>query len=366
MIPWHKRLEGLAKRALARVAVLLFWRPRRQERVAARLGVASRILLVRIDDRLGEALLLTPLISSLRRQPRSPTVDVLVHQRTARVLEGHPELQRVLSLDRRALAIGALAPGVRAIRRAGPWDVVVDCGNWEVPSVTSALVSRLVAGPAVVIGPAVEPTGRLHDVEVPRLPDTASELRQRLHLLSPIPGVIQLPTLSFRAPRTGPALELMLTKVRERPHAVLIPGGRLGWRRIPPEIFAAAARALNSDGRTVIVGWGPGEEELARTVVAASAGARLAPPTDLDGLAALLAAAGCTVCNNSGPMHLSVAVGAPTLALFLRMDPERWGYSQPPHRVLDLTPLEAEPDRGTAAVVAAVASFLAGLRSRAG
>jgi heptosyltransferase-3 len=366
MIPWHKRLEGLAKLALARLAAVLLSRSDRQHGASARVANACRILLVRIDDRVGEALLLTPLISSLRRQPRSPTVDVLVHQRTARVLEGHPEVQRVLPLDRRALAFGGLAPGIRAVRRAGPWDVVVDCGNWEVPSVTSAIVSRLVAGPAVVIGPAVEPTGKLHDIEVPRLPDTASELRQRLHLLSPIPGMIQLPTVSFRTPRAGAALASVLTELRERPHAVLIPGGRLGWRRIPPQIFGAAARALTSRGRTVIVGWGPGEEELARTVVEAAPGVRLAPATDLDGLAALLAAAGCTVCNNSGPMHLSVAVGAPTLALFLRMDSERWGYSQPPHRVLDLTPLAGEPDRGAAAVVAAVASFLDGLRSRAG
>jgi heptosyltransferase-3 len=366
MIPWHKRLEGLAKRSLARVAGLLFRRPGRKERPAVQLLDASRVLLVRIDDRLGEVLLLTPLVSSLRRHPRSPAVDVLVHQRTARVLEGHPDLRRVLAFDRRLLALGPLSPGIRAIRRAGPWDVVVDCGNWEVPSVTSALVSRLVAGPARLIGPAVEPTGVLHDLEVPRLPETTSELKQRLHLLSPISGLVPWPAVSFRAPRPQPSLAPLLAELRERPHAVVIPGGRLGWRRIPPETLAAAARALTSHGRPVILGWGPGEEELARTVAAAVSGARLAPATDLDGLAALLAAAGCTVCNNSGPMHLSVAVGAPTLALFLHMDPERWGYSEPPHRVLDLTPLEGDPDRAVTAVVAAVAGFLGGLPSRAG
>jgi lipopolysaccharide heptosyltransferase III len=366
MIPWHKRLEGLGKRFLARVAGLLFRRAGRRDRAAGQLLTASRVLLVRIDDRLGEALLLTPLISSLRRGPRSPAVDVLVHQRTARVLEGHPDVERVLALDRRGLALGPLSPGIRAIRRAGPWDLVVDCGNWEVPSVTSALVSRLVAGPATLIGPAVEPTGSLHDLQIPRLLDTCSELKQRLNLLSALPGVVPVPAVSFRAPRPQAALASLLAELRERPHAVVVPGGRLGWRRIPPQIFAVAARALTSLGRAVIVGWGPGEEELARTVVETVSGARLAPATDLDGLAALLAAAGCTVCNNSGPMHLSVAVGAPTLALFLHMDPERWGYSEPPHRVLDLTPLEGDPDRAAAAVGTAVAGFLGGLRSRAG
>jgi ADP-heptose:LPS heptosyltransferase len=87
-------------------------------------------------------------------------------------------------------------------------------------------------------------------------------------------------------------------------------------------------------------------------------GAQLAPPTDLDGLAALLAAAGCTVCNNSGPMHLSVAVGAPTLALFLKMDPERWGYLEQPHAVVDLTQVIDDPVRSSEEVERAVRTFL--------
>ena len=60
-------------------------------------------------------------------------------------------------------------------------------------------------------------------------------------------------------------------------------------------------------------------------------------------------------------MHLSVAVGAPTLALFLKMDAERWGYAQPPHRLLDLTPIQASGDGGASTVVGAVDGFLAGL-----
>ncbi|HSP18066.1 MAG TPA: glycosyltransferase family 9 protein, partial [Myxococcaceae bacterium] len=352
MQPWHKRLEGTGKRALARVAALAFRRP-----AGALPSGVRRVLLVRIDDRVGQALLMTPLATALKRLRPTPDVDLLVHQRTARVLEGHPDMDRLFALDRRFLALGALAPGIRAVRSAGPWDVVVDCGNWEIPGVTSALVSRLVAGTARVIGPAVAPTGPLHDVAVPARPDTQSELAQRLHLLSPLldPPAL-LPT--FRAPRVPDSLVPVLDQVRAGPHAVLVPGGRLGWRRIPPELFAVAGRALAELGRTVVVAWGPGEEELAASVVAAVPGAQLAPPTDLDGLAALLAAARCTVCNNSGPMHLSVAVGAPTLALFLRMDPERWGYLERPHAVLELTSVLENATRAGEAMDRAVRGWL--------
>jgi ADP-heptose:LPS heptosyltransferase len=314
------------------------------------------VLLVRVDERVGEALLTTPLALGLKQLSPPPAVDVLAHRKTARVLEGHPAIDRLLTLDRALLGLGPLAPGVRAVRAAGPWDVVIDCANWEVPSVTSALVSRLVAGDALVIGPAVAPTGPLHDVAVLARTDTRSELAQRLHLLSPLlvpPHLLP----SFRTPRVPDSLRPFLERVRATPHAVLVPGGRLGWRRIPPALFAIAGRALAELGRVPIVAWGPGEEALSREVVAAIPGARLAPPTDLDQLAAVLAAAGCTVTNNSGPMHLSVAVGAPTLALFLKMDPERWGYLEAPHAVLDLTGVIGDPALGSRELEQAVKGF---------
>ena len=356
MQPWNKRLEGTGKRALARMAARVFQRPA----PALPAGV-RRVLLVRIDDRLGEALLTTPLALGLKQIQPTPVVEVLVHEKTARVLDGHPAIDRILTLDRRALALGPLAPGIRAARAAGRWDVVVDCGNWEVPAVTSALVSRLVAGDKQVIGPAVAPTGPLHDVAVPALADTRSELAQRLHLLSPL---VDPPLLlpSFRAPRISDSRKPFLDRVQATPHAVLVPGGRLGWRRIPPALFSLAGRVLTGLGRSVVVAWGPGEEQLAREVTTGVPGARLAPPTNLDELAALLAAAGCTVCNNSGPMHLSVAVGAPTLALFLRMDPERWGYRFPPHGVLDLTSVIEDDSRAERAVDLAVRDFAAAMK----
>ena len=51
MQPWHKRLEGTGKRALAKVAALVF----RRAAPALPAGL-RRVLLVRIDDRVGEAL----------------------------------------------------------------------------------------------------------------------------------------------------------------------------------------------------------------------------------------------------------------------------------------------------------------------
>jgi len=319
-----KQVEWFAKLALAALVAALAGRPGRPARARAALAAPGprRVLLVRVDNRVGEALLMTPLLDALHA--RGHRVEALVHPRVRRVLDGHPALARLWDTSRRGRVLGQL--------RREAFEVVVNCGNWEVAAATSAIASRLVAPRAALLGPANAPSRWLVDVPVPPLPGVKSEVRQRLHLLSPLLGEGLDPTLSFRPLAPGPA------PAGGRPYAVVNPGGRLGYRRLPPATFAAAARALLVAGVTPVVAWGPGEEALAGAVAAAAPGALVAPPTDLSQLASLLAGARLAVTNNTGPMHLAVAVGCPTLALFLHMDVARWGHG-PPHRMLDLTPL---------------------------
>lgn len=334
---WLKPLEVAAKLLLAVVASLLLWRPGRKARAKSLLAAPKRVLVVRLDNRVGEALLTTPVFAALKKRPNPPEVYALVHAKAARVLEGHPHLDGVLAFDRRGLALGALAPGIRALRRQ-QFDAVVSCATWSEPSVTAALVSRLVAPRSALVGPSMFPSGWVCDVAVPPRADTRSEAEQRLHLASPLslpPGPARL---SFRPPRATPAVEAFAAGLK-RPFAVVNPGGRLDFRRVPPPVFAAAARALSEAGVQPVVTWGPGEEAMAGEVLRGAPGAAKAPPTNLDELAFLMKGSKLVVCNNTGPMHLSVAVGAPTLSLFLKMEVARWSHDYPPHALVDLTPL---------------------------
>jgi ADP-heptose:LPS heptosyltransferase len=122
--------------------------------------------------------------------------------------------------------------------------------------------------------------------------------------------------------------EWLATHAGERPLVGIWPGSRKLERRWPVGHYARLARSLiNQRSASVVVLWGPGEERLRDDLVAAAGSASLpAPATDLDDLAGLLRNLDLLVTNDTGPMHLSVAVGTPTVCLFATGDPVRWGH----------------------------------------
>jgi heptosyltransferase-3 len=320
------------------------------------LAKAQRVILVRLDNRVGEALLLTPLVSALAGRFE---LELLVHPKCVRVLEGLPRVKTVTGFERRWLRFGPFGRELRRLRRWTRGAVVVNAANWAAHSGTAAVVSRLISPRSCVVGPVARPGGLLMDVAVPPRADTDNEVLQRLELLRPLLaplGAEPEGRLGFRTPRPSVAVEAF-AGAQTGPWVVVNPGGRLTERRVPSAVFSAACRWLIARGFVALVTWGPGEELLAAGVLAGAPGAVQAPPTSLDELAWLMQRAAVVLCNNTGPMHLSVAVGAPTVALFYRMPPSRWGHAGPAHRTVDLSEV-GDGSAMEAAVVAALASAL--------
>jgi lipopolysaccharide heptosyltransferase I len=110
-------------------------------------------------------------------------------------------------------------------------------------------------------------------------------------------------------------------------YVVLSPGG--GWRSKcwPVERFGSLCRKIQESlGFRCVINVGPGEEDLAAAVRSASGDARpVVYQGSLGQLMALLRGATCVVGGDTGPLHLAVALGTKTVALFGPMDPARNG-----------------------------------------
>jgi heptosyltransferase-2 len=114
---------------------------------------------------------------------------------------------------------------------------------------------------------------------------------------------------------------------RARPLLGLSPGANWETKRWPAERFGQLAALALQQGVQVAVQGSDDERALTREVVRAAPGAvDLSGQLDLRALGGFVARCTAFVANDSGPMHLSRALGVPTLALFGSTDPEMFEF----------------------------------------
>lgn len=279
---------------------------------------------------LGDTLLCTPAIARLAERFR---VEVLVHQRNLALFQGNPAVSRVIAYRNNQpwrWLLGLKLAGARYhrvlvmhanddLKKLLPllrYEEAANGQGWEDPG------SRLTAVP---IDPA------LHVIEKRlALAAWAGASKGFLHMS------IYLTDDEREQGRQW------LARQGEAPKGwvFMCPGAALKYKRWPAERFGAlAARLLERDHRVAIMG-SDGEADLADQVEAAC-GRQLtrALGLDLRLAGALLSRAELLVTNDTGPMHLAQAVGAPTLALFGPSDPVTIGPRRDPQAVLTAPPL---------------------------
>jgi heptosyltransferase I len=109
---------------------------------------------------------------------------------------------------------------------------------------------------------------------------------------------------------------------------VLNPGAGKAGKLWPEERFVELGRELIARGYQVVVSWGPGELDLARSIAKGS-GAELLAETNLRELSFVLRSARLMVAGDTGPLHIAAALGTPVVGLFGPTDPRRNGpYGQ--------------------------------------
>jgi len=106
---------------------------------------------------------------------------------------------------------------------------------------------------------------------------------------------------------------------------LLTPGAGWGAKQWPAERYGYVTKRLAEDGLKSLVNFGPGEENLVRTVEATSAGAAEGIACSIAELIALTRHARLFIGGDTGPMHLAAALGIPVVAIFGPTNPARNG-----------------------------------------
>ncbi len=309
---------------LARFLLWIAWGllPLPPEFEPLRADSVRRLLVVRTDDRVGNALLTIPLVRALQKALPHAQVDLLLAARRAVVAEGLPAL-RIVRFEktdawRRPLRFWRWLRSLRA-----QYDVVIDAAHWHAFSATSALLSRWAASRRVI--GVNRGSDRLYTdmVFVPE-PGTP-EVEAKMQLAIPLGLRLEAPPMETALGRGPAPFDLPPRFIAVNPGARKEDHRWNGFRTLVTKLPLPP-----------VVVWGPGEEQLA-----AGVGGILAPPTDLDQLAAVFRRAALVVTNDSGPMHLAVACGAPVVGFFLDDDGLRWASPGPRFRAVVRPTVEA-------------------------
>ncbi len=117
--------------------------------------------------------------------------------------------------------------------------------------------------------------------------------------------------------------------------AGIVPDAKYHSKSWPEKNFIRLAGMLGEQlGLRAVVLWGPGEEGMADRITAAVPGAVKSPPMGIARLGAVINRLTVLVGVDSGPKHLAVMQGIPTVTLFGPTDPRVWDPMTQKHRVI--------------------------------
>ena len=279
------------------------------------------ILIVRLGA-LGDVVHAVPAAAALRKAFPEAGIDWLVDAKHRDIVDLVTAIDRTITLDSPTLA--GWTTVLRALRRTS-YDIAIDLQGL----LKSAVLARG-SGASRVVGFSIwhlrEKTARPFYSDAHKA-EGGHVIAKNLRLLRAV-GVEDDEIRFPLADVASPALERLRQAVPAgRPFALLNAGAAWPNKRWPPERFGELASFLrDACGLTPVVLWGPGEERLADTVIAASSNTAIAAPaTGIADLVALARASALIVSGDTGPLHIATAVGTPTVSLFGPTDPERNG-----------------------------------------
>lgn len=290
-----------------------------------------RILIVRLSA-LGDAIHGLPVACALRHSMPNAKIGWVVEGRTAELLEGHPAIDHVVRTPRGWLKSPRAVLDLRQRLQKLRFDIAID-----LQCLTKSAIAARLSGARRRMGMAGEDGREFSQWLHNDLVDVQGEhvVDRYLSMLRPLG--IKAPAVQFDLPDLPAGAKaanriLAAEGLTAGQFAILNPGA--GWpsKMWPAERYGEVARRLAAEhGLPSVAVWGgAAEKPLAEAIVAAgAAAARLAPPTTVPELAALCRRAALFVGSDTGPMHLAVAVGTPTVSMHGTSRAERCGAYGP-------------------------------------
>ncbi|MEO8740729.1 MAG: putative lipopolysaccharide heptosyltransferase III [Casimicrobiaceae bacterium] len=323
-------------------------------------SVIRRALVIKLRHH-GDVLLTSPVFTVLKHAVPGAEIDALVYLDTAPMLEGHPALAAIHTIDRNWKRQGLVAQagaerGLLAALRARHYDLVIHLtehrrGAW----LTRLLRPRYSVARHFDDAHHLWRTSFTHYYRLPRATPRHTvecnlDALRRIGF-QPDAGDKQLVMRPDDASRTRVRTLLAQNNLTPQAFVQLHPGSRWLFKCWPAASYAGLLERLAAGGMRVVVTGAPDprERSLVDAILATTSAETRAQTVDLAGqlglreLAALTGEARAFVGVDSAPMHIASAMGTPCVALFGPSGDIEWGPWRVAHRIIASTEHPCRP-----------------------
>jgi heptosyltransferase-3 len=307
-------------------------KPRTRSRLGNFLSKPPRSILVVCTRRIGDVLLTTPFVRSLKAQWPDTPIDMLVFRGTEGVVEHNPDVRNVMTVAQRAPLRERIADAMRLWRRYDlacaaissdrPRFYAFFAGKKRIGLVDPDRVTRL--NRVMLHGIALNEYQSVHTVRSSLALATLLGIAERAEVVPPAIGEDPVRRAAFDA-----RFEASSAIEPGQPFAVLHLLPMFEYKRWTIDGWVDLIRWLRAAGLAVVLSGGPAqaEREYAERVAAASGEAMLNLVGELSfgESAELYRRARLYIGPDTGATHVAAATGTATVAIFGPTDTVRWG-----------------------------------------
>ena len=287
----------------------------------------QKVLVFRLDQRVGNGVMLVPLLRAIKKSLPRGELHLLINAPVALLLQQTlpGTVDRIWPYEQhRLLRAPWLLMGLLFRLRRERYDVIISCHNPDSFSLSQALWGIL-CRPRWLIGPDWGNSPRFYNAAV-SVSNQVHYTRAMVDLWKVVDRTARVELGGLQVPR-----ETRLAVRKRYAHlpldGILLWLGATGRKAIPPDLLTYLYEQIVAHtSRPVLLACGPADREGVAKYPAWIGERTVVWNRPLVETAAFFSQFRCFISGDTGPAHLAVALGLPTLTLFIQSNARQYGY----------------------------------------
>jgi ADP-heptose:LPS heptosyltransferase len=277
----------------------------------------KRVLVFRLDNKLGNAILLLPLIQSIKHSIPEIEIDVMYSSSYTQIFENHPDIHSTIIYDQKYLLKNPYRYlGLIKQLRKNKYDVVFSSTNSNSFSVSQALFAGLLKS-EYTVGFDWKESSELYSETV--------KGNTNIHYAD---AQVDLWRYFYKnAPGKNPKIYFVPQSISKSDgKKVLFWFGATGNKILPRDLFEDIFSFLKANNITYQLAAGPHDEHLIKHYPSLKNESIKFLKGSLKDTAKYFKQFPVILIPDTGPTHLAVALGVPTVQIFVNSNPVWYAY----------------------------------------